>query len=64
VARAFSCHGGAADGGHWYNSPGEVDVNSSFLSKTGLKVGDNFSFSVNGKPITVRMTWASSRRWG
>jgi putative ABC transport system permease protein len=26
--------------GHWYNAPGEVDVNTSFLTDSGLAVGD------------------------
>lgn len=41
--------------GHWYSRPGEVDVNASFLTETGLKVGDRFTFSVNGKPVTARV---------
>jgi putative ABC transport system permease protein len=42
--------------GRWYNAPGEVDVNASFLTEAGLKVGDRFTFSVNGKPVTARIT--------
>jgi putative ABC transport system permease protein len=41
--------------GHWYSHPGEVDVNASFLTQTGLRVGDRFTLSVNGKPTAVRI---------
>jgi putative ABC transport system permease protein len=41
--------------GHWFSHPGEVDVNASFLTETGLKVGERFTLSVNGKPVTVRI---------
>ena len=26
--------------GHWYNAPGQIDVNTQFLNNTGLAVGD------------------------
>jgi putative ABC transport system permease protein len=42
--------------GRWYSSPGDVDVNTSFLTQTGLKVGGHFTFSVNGTPVTARIT--------
>jgi putative ABC transport system permease protein len=41
--------------GHWYASPGEVDVNASFLTETGLKIGGRVTISVNGKPVTARI---------
>jgi putative ABC transport system permease protein len=41
--------------GHWYSRPGEVDVNSSFLIETGLKVGDSLTVSINRKPATLRI---------
>jgi putative ABC transport system permease protein len=41
--------------GHWYSRPGEVDVNTSFLTQAGLKVGDSLTLSVSGKPVTVRI---------
>jgi putative ABC transport system permease protein len=41
--------------GRWYRAPGEVDVNTSFLTQTGLTVGDSFTFSVNGRPVTTRI---------
>lgn len=42
--------------GRWHSAPGEVDVNTSFLTETGLKVGGTFTFSVNGKPLTACIT--------
>jgi putative ABC transport system permease protein len=41
--------------GRWYNGPGEVDVNTAFLTQTGLKVGGNVALTVNGKPVTARI---------
>jgi putative ABC transport system permease protein len=57
----FAYHGDSAwlghpmVSGHWYASPGEVDVNASFLTETGLQVGDRVTVSVNGKPVTARI---------
>jgi putative ABC transport system permease protein len=42
--------------GRWYSAPGQVDVNGSFLTETGLKVGDSFTFSVNSRPVTAGIT--------
>jgi len=39
--------------GRWYSGPGTVDVNSRFLTQTGLKVGGRFIFTVNGSPVTA-----------
>ena len=46
--------------GHWYDRPGEVDVNSVFLADSGLSVGDTLSVYPEGaaagtKPVTVRI---------
>ena len=41
--------------GHWYDGPGQVVVNTSYLSQTGLRVGDNTTISAGGKPVTVRI---------
>jgi putative ABC transport system permease protein len=41
--------------GRWYSHPGEVDVNASFLTETGLKIGGRVTISVNGKPVTARI---------
>jgi putative ABC transport system permease protein len=41
--------------GNWYHRPGEMDVNTSFLTQTGLSVGDEVTLAVNGKPVSVRI---------
>jgi len=55
--------------GHWYSAPGEVDVNTVFLTDSGLSVGDRLTLypgsgsgqapggalTVTGKPVTVRI---------
>jgi len=46
--------------GRWYDAPGEVDVNTSFLKDTGLAVGDTATVytgnvSAGAKPVTVRI---------
>jgi putative ABC transport system permease protein len=41
--------------GRWYNGPGEVDVNTAFLTQTGLKVGGTVTLTVNGKLVTARI---------
>jgi putative ABC transport system permease protein len=41
--------------GHWYSDPGQVDVNTRFLTQTGLAVGDTTSVSVSGTVRTVRV---------
>jgi putative ABC transport system permease protein len=41
--------------GHWYNAPGEVDVNTAFLTQTGLHVGDRFTLTVRGRPVAARI---------
>jgi putative ABC transport system permease protein len=62
--------------GHWYNGPGQIDVNTSFAADTGRTTGDSVTLDVNGKPVTVRIAgevfipnpvaavWASSRALG
>jgi putative ABC transport system permease protein len=32
--------------GHWYNAPGEVDVNTAFLTQSGLAVGDTTTVTI------------------
>jgi len=32
--------------GHWYDAPGEVDVNTEFLTQSGLSVGDTVSVTI------------------
>jgi putative ABC transport system permease protein len=46
--------------GHWYDAPGEVDVNTTFLTDSGLAVGDTAtvytgSVAAGAKPVTVRI---------
>jgi putative ABC transport system permease protein len=46
--------------GRWYNAPGEMDVNTTFLTDSGLAVGDTATVytgtvSAGTKPVTVRI---------
>ena len=41
--------------GHWYQGPGQVDVNTAFLTDTGAKVGDNYTVTSGTRSITVRI---------
>jgi putative ABC transport system permease protein len=46
--------------GHWYDGPGQVDVNTRFLTDSGLSVGDTATVytgtvTVGAKPVTVRI---------
>jgi len=41
--------------GRWYTGPGEADVNTAFLTQTGLAVGDTTTITAGGKPVTVRI---------
>jgi putative ABC transport system permease protein len=41
--------------GRWYRGPGEADVNTAFLTQTGLSVGDTVQVSSGGRPVTVRI---------
>ena len=41
--------------GHWYDAPGEVDVNTAFLTQSGLAVGDNATVMIGTHPVTVRI---------
>jgi putative ABC transport system permease protein len=42
--------------GHWYRGPGQVVVNTAYLTQTGLSVGDVTTISAGGKPEQVRIT--------
>jgi putative ABC transport system permease protein len=42
-------------GGHWYNAPGEVDVNTAFLNESGLAVGDTVTVNTGTAQVTVRI---------
>jgi putative ABC transport system permease protein len=41
--------------GHWYDAPGQVDVNTAFLNATGLAVGDTAIVDTGTSLVTVRI---------
>src|SRR5205814_6116145 len=41
--------------GHWYDAPGEVDVNTAFLTASGLSVGDTATVNTGTSQATVRL---------
>jgi putative ABC transport system permease protein len=41
--------------GHWYSGPGQADVNTAFLTQTGLSVGDSTPVNLGGKVTMVRI---------
>jgi putative ABC transport system permease protein len=41
--------------GRWYDTPGEVDVNTAFLNQSGLAVGDTATLTIGANPVTVRI---------
>ncbi len=41
--------------GHWYDGPGQVDVNTSFLDASGLAVGDSTTVDTGTAQVTVRI---------
>jgi putative ABC transport system permease protein len=41
--------------GRWYRGPGEVVVNTGFLTRTGKSVGDTVTLTFGGKQITARI---------
>jgi putative ABC transport system permease protein len=41
--------------GRWYRAPGEIVVNTGFLSRTGKSVGDSVTITFGGKQITARI---------
>ena len=41
--------------GHWYDAPGQVDVNTAFLSASGLAVGDTATVDTGTAQVTVRI---------
>ncbi|HEY0937987.1 MAG TPA: FtsX-like permease family protein [Trebonia sp.] len=60
VAGPASWMGYALIAGHWYDAPGEVDVNTAFLRDTGLAVGDTVRVytgpvTAGAVPVTVRI---------
>ena len=47
--------GYALIGGHWYDGPGQVDVNTSFLDASGLAIGDSTTVDTPAAEVTVRI---------
>jgi putative ABC transport system permease protein len=41
--------------GRWYDAPGQVDVNTSFLDDSGLAVGDTATVDTGSRQVTVRI---------
>jgi putative ABC transport system permease protein len=39
--------------GHWYAGPRQADVNTAFLTDTGLSVGDSYTLTSGGRHTTV-----------
>ena len=38
--------------GHWYDAPGQVDVNTAFLTDSGLTIGDTATIDTGTDPMT------------
>jgi putative ABC transport system permease protein len=41
--------------GHWYDAPGQVDVNTAFLNDSGLSVGDTATIDTGTAQVTVHI---------
>jgi hypothetical protein len=41
--------------GHWYDAPGQVDVNAAFLTQSGLQVGDTATVNTGTEQVPVRI---------
>ena len=41
--------------GHWYDAPGQVDVNTAFLNASGLAVGDTATVDTGTAQVTVHI---------
>jgi len=41
--------------GHWYDAPGEVDVNTAFLTQSGLAVGGTVTVSTGTAQVSARI---------
>jgi putative ABC transport system permease protein len=41
--------------GHWYDAPGQVDVNTAFLNSSGLAIGDTATIDTGTARVTVRI---------
>jgi putative ABC transport system permease protein len=42
-------------GGHWYDAPGQVDVNTAFLNQSGLAVGQTTTVDTGTAQVSVRI---------
>jgi putative ABC transport system permease protein len=50
-----ACTGYDMINGRWYHAPGEVVVNTGFLTQTGKSVGDTVGLTFGGKQIAARI---------
>jgi putative ABC transport system permease protein len=41
--------------GHWYDESGQVDVNTAFLTDSGLSIGDTATIDTGTAPVTVHI---------
>jgi putative ABC transport system permease protein len=41
--------------GHWYDAPGQVDVNTAFLTDSGLTIGDTATVDTGTAQVTVHI---------
>ncbi len=41
--------------GHWYDAPGQVDVNTAFLTDSGLAIGDTATINTGTAQVTVHI---------
>jgi len=41
--------------GHWYDAPGQVDVNAAFLTQSGLAVGQTTTVNTGAAQVSVRV---------
>jgi putative ABC transport system permease protein len=41
--------------GHWYDAPGQIDVNTDFLDASGLALGDTTTVDTGTAQVTVRI---------
>jgi putative ABC transport system permease protein len=41
--------------GHWYSRTGEIDVNTAFLTQSGLAVGDSTTLKIGSAQVPVRI---------
>jgi len=54
-AGASSWTGYGMIAGHWYDAPGQVDVNAAFLTQSGLAVGQRTTVNTGTAQVSVRV---------